>query len=82
VNADWLGAPKLRTSRIIGVRGIKTWRAFGAPSHFLKNLLKPNYHSEGLNTGKTYLNRTKGITLINNFKKKYKLFFTKKILNS
>jgi len=35
--ADWLGAPRLRTSRTIGVRGIKTWRAFGAPSHFLYN---------------------------------------------
>jgi len=23
-----------RTSRTIGARGIKTWRAFGAPSHF------------------------------------------------
>jgi len=35
VNADWLGAPRLRTLRTIGERGIKTWRAFGAPSHFL-----------------------------------------------
>jgi len=32
VNADWLGAPRLRTSR---TSDIKTWRAFGAPSHFL-----------------------------------------------
>jgi len=40
VNADWLGAPRLRTSRTIGVRGIKTWRAFGAPSHFLKLISK------------------------------------------
>jgi len=36
VNADWLSAPRLRTSCApIGARGIKTWRAFGAPSHFL-----------------------------------------------
>jgi len=35
VNADWIGAPRLRTSRTIGAQGIKTWRAFGAPSHFL-----------------------------------------------
>jgi len=35
LNADWLGAPRLRTLRIIGARGIKIWRAFGAPSHFL-----------------------------------------------
>jgi len=36
VNADWLGAPRLglRTLRTIGARGIKTWRAFGASSHF------------------------------------------------
>jgi len=33
--ADWLGAPRLHMSRIIGARGIKTWSAFGAPSHFL-----------------------------------------------
>jgi len=26
VNADWLGAPRLRTLRTIGARGIKTWR--------------------------------------------------------
>jgi len=36
LNADWLGAPRLRTSHTIGARGIKTWPAFGAPSHFLK----------------------------------------------
>jgi len=34
VNADWLGAPRLRTLRSIGVRSIKTWRVFGAPSRF------------------------------------------------
>jgi len=35
VNADWLGAPRLRTLRSsIGARGIKSWRAFGTPSHF------------------------------------------------
>jgi len=32
LNADWLGTPC--TLRTIGARGIKTWRAFGAPSHF------------------------------------------------
>jgi len=31
VNADLLGVPRLRTLRTIGARGIKTWRAFGAP---------------------------------------------------
>jgi len=36
LNADWLGAPRLRTLRTFGARGIKTWHAFGAPSHFLK----------------------------------------------
>jgi len=38
VNADWLDAPRLCTlhTRPIGARSIKTWRAFGAPSHFLK----------------------------------------------
>jgi len=36
VNADWLGAPRLRTLRTIGARSIKTWRAFGAPSYFQK----------------------------------------------
>jgi len=36
VNADWLVAPRLRTLHTIGACGIKTWRAFGAPSHFLK----------------------------------------------
>jgi len=36
VNADWLGAPRLRTLHTIGVRGIYTTRAFGAPSHFHK----------------------------------------------
>jgi len=35
LNADWLGAPSLRTFRTIGARGIKTWHAFGVPSHFL-----------------------------------------------
>jgi len=37
LDADWLGhgAPSLRIFRTIGVRGIKTWCAFGAPSHFL-----------------------------------------------
>jgi len=34
LNANWLGAPRLRTLRTIGARGIKIWRAFGAPSHF------------------------------------------------
>jgi len=29
-----IGAPRLCASRTIGARGIKTWRAFGAPSHF------------------------------------------------
>jgi len=41
VNADWLGAPRLRTLCTIGARGIKTWRAFGVPSHFL-NLSSTN----------------------------------------
>jgi len=36
VNADWLGAPRLRTLRTIGARGIKTYRAFGAPSHLIR----------------------------------------------
>jgi len=36
VNADWLGAPRLCTLRTIGAHGIKTWHAFGAPSHFQK----------------------------------------------
>jgi len=40
LNADWLGAPKLRTLRTIGAHGIKTWRAFGVPSHFL--FIKPS----------------------------------------
>jgi len=35
LNADWLGALRLRNLSTIGARGIKTWRAFGAPSHFL-----------------------------------------------
>jgi len=35
LNGDCLGAPRLRTSRTIGAQGIKTWRVFGAPSHFL-----------------------------------------------
>jgi len=35
LNADWLGAPRLRSLRTISARGINTWRAFGAPSHFL-----------------------------------------------
>jgi len=40
LNADWLGAPRLHTLRTIGARGIKTWRAFGAPSHFLNFSVK------------------------------------------
>jgi len=39
VNANWLGVPRLRNLHNIGAHGIKTWCAFGAPSHFL--LLKP-----------------------------------------
>jgi len=35
LNADCLGAPRARTLRTIGARGIKTLRAFGDPSHFL-----------------------------------------------
>jgi len=35
LNANWLGASRLCTSRTIGAQGIKTWRVFGAPSHFL-----------------------------------------------
>jgi len=31
--------PRLRTLRTIGARGIKTWRAFGAPSYFLRLML-------------------------------------------
>jgi len=38
VNVDWLGAPRLHTSNTIGARGIKTWRAFGAP-----NLINQKY---------------------------------------
>jgi len=41
MNADWLGAPRLNNLRTIGACSIKTWRAFGAPTHFQKK----NKHS-------------------------------------
>jgi len=53
VNADWLGAPRLHTLRTIGVRDIKTWRAFGAPSQW-----RENYFWTGGKTGNAKLMRS------------------------
>jgi len=49
MNADRIVAPRLCTLRtIIGVRSIKNWRIFGAPSHFQQKSV--NYFSCAIST--------------------------------
>jgi len=43
LDADWLGAPRLRTLRTIGARGIKTWRALWALKFNLESRITPKY---------------------------------------